>query len=85
MTPYEIDILLWYYARCEDHSDIQRNPPIWSPTIEMFLALKLLRLADPNGIRKDVTYELAERGVEYVDALQSIPLPRATWVIDWPK
>lgn len=85
MTPYEIDILLWYYARCEDHPDIQRNPPIWSPTMSSFLQHELIQPSDKNGIRKDMCYELTPRGVAYVEALQTVPLPRHQWVVDFPR
>lgn len=86
MSPYEIDILLWYHARCEDHPDIRRDPPIWQPTMRMFVEEGLLRCpSDPNGIRKDMCYEPTARLHFYVDAICSIPLPRCAWVVDWPR
>jgi hypothetical protein len=81
MTPYEIDILLWYYARCEDHPDKVRNPPVWKPTIDGFLDANLLHIAvDP-----DCLYALTERGGVYVQALMRVPLPEPAWEVTWPE
>lgn len=79
MTPYEIDILLWYYARCEDHPDLERNPPVWRPTIAEFMDRGLL--STPHTER---CYELTPRGKAYVDALQRVPLPEQVWVTTYP-
>ena len=78
MTPYEIDILLHYYSRAEDHEDIHRKPPIWQPTLRRFLDDELLQ---PTANGADVIYAISERGTAYVEALQRIPLPVQIWVI----
>lgn len=84
MTPYEIDVLLWYSARCEDHPDMIRNPPVWRPTVDQFKALDLLVLASKE-MSRGTCYELTDRGRVYVEALQAVPLPRPTWKVDWPR
>lgn len=79
MSPYEIGILLWYHCRPTDHEDIQRNPPVWRPTIERFIADELLVTA--TG---DTAYAMTERGHAYVRALCSVPLPEHAWIVKWP-
>lgn len=80
MTPYEIDVLLHYYCRAVDHPDMERNPPVWKPTILQFVGEGLLAVATSKGM----CYSLTERGQAYVDALQRVPLPRSAWIVDWP-
>lgn len=84
MTPYEIDVLLHYFCRGIDHPDIERNPPIWRPTIQRFINANLLRA----GHERDqplVAYVLTGRGMAYCEALQLVPLPAAAWIIRWPS
>lgn len=71
MVPYEIDILLHYYSRCEDHEDIVRDPPVWRPTMLRFIEQGLIEHSPGDG----VTYALTDRGKCYVEALQRVPLP----------
>ena len=83
MTPYEIGVLLHYYARCDDHEDVRRKPPIWHPTIEAFIASGLLRYL-PASERDDwvgATYEIGARGRAYCEALQRVPLPVQAWIL----
>ena len=77
MTPYEINVLLYYYSRVDDHEDIHRQPPIWEPTIEALMADGLLQCAG-DGER---AYKLTERGEAYIDALQRVPPPEQRWVM----
>lgn len=77
MTPYEIRALLHYYASNKDHGDLNRNPPIWRPTIESFLAQGLI--VATSGLA--VVYEITDRGRIYVEALQRVPLPVQRWVM----
>lgn len=76
MSPYQIDILLWYYTRPTDHPDLERKPPVYEPIMQGFVADGLLK---PETER--VRYSLTERGQVYVRALQDVPLPEAAWVI----
>ncbi len=84
MTPYEIYILLWYYARVEDHPDLARTPPIWTPTIDAFLQLGVLKRALPPDYPA-VQYQLTPRGHAYIDSLRRIPLPEQTWFTTYPS
>lgn len=83
MTCYEIGILLHYYVKCEDHPDIERNPPIWRPTIDNFISHNLLehntRAAAPGDVAP--TYAVTERGRVFMEALQGVPLPIKKWVM----
>lgn len=81
MTPYEIGVLLHYYARVDDHPDIQRNPPIWRPTIDDFKAAKLLATRAAEDNRHEAVYVLTSRGRAYMDVLQAVPLPSLMWVM----
>lgn len=89
MTPYEIDILLFYYARCEDHPDIVRNPPGWRVTVKSLIEQDLLTREERT--EWNLAFRLTDRGTAYVDALQRVPLPRAAWLVpdvdlnDWVK
>jgi hypothetical protein len=76
VTPYEINILLHYYSRAEDHPDISRNPPIWRPTMFSFAERGLI-CDGTHG----VSYGLTDRGRAYIEALQRIPLPQQVWVM----
>lgn len=81
MTIYEIGILTHYYCRCIDHDDLQRNTPVWRPTIDSFIEQGLLVRA--KGC--DMAYHITERGRVYVKALQRVPLPVSSWTIRWPE
>lgn len=80
MSPYEIGVLLHYYSSACDHDDIHKNPPIWRPTIEKFIADGLLE--SPGHDHWHRTYRLTERGKFYVvEGLCAIPLPTHKWEI----
>lgn len=81
MSPYEIGILLWYYAHCDDHPDFDRKPPIWEPTIQSFFFSKLVRTTGGTG----PIFELTEKGTAYVESLKAVPLPVAVWTTRWPE
>lgn len=78
MSPYEIQVLLWYHWSPRDHEDMTSNPPIWKPTIEMFRDQGLLEFCK-SGQR---CYDLTERGTFYVtEGLCKVPLPVSKWRI----
>lgn len=83
MSPYEIHLLLHYYCRAEDHPDMQRNPPVWRPTIEAFLAADMLRVVpvDEQNLTYPMCYGLTSRGRFYVEALQRVPRPESRWYL----
>lgn len=82
LTIYEIGILLHYYARCDDHEDLNRKPPIWSPTISEFMRLDLVE-EGPEDL-PGPKYRITARGRLYVEALRMVPLPEAVYMINWP-
>lgn len=79
MTPYEIEILLFYYTRAGDHPTVFENPPIWRETAEKFLSTDLL-VARDTGTE---AYGLTERGRVYCESLTRVPLPEPQWVTRW--
>ena len=81
MTPFELDILLHYYCRMDEHIVVRANPPIWPETRDRFIAEGLLEVI-PAEERTDRTYRLAERGTVFLDALTDVPLPVKKWVME---
>ena len=81
MTIYEMGILMHYHCRCIDHEDLDRQPPVWKPTIEDFLRRGLLIGISGGNMR----YNITERGRVYVKALERVPLPEPSWTIRWPE
>lgn len=91
MTPYEIGILLHIHAIAVDHPHSVEEPsptaPIYKPTIDGFLAQKLIepdqvrRLNIDDGSICTRSFKLTERGECYVGALQKLPLPEVRWVV----
>lgn len=87
MTPYEIDVLLWYFTRASEHPDVLRCPPVWSETRDRFLTDGLLRKAEGHERNHGASWTLTDRGVVYCEALQRVPLPEPAepaWIIKWP-
>lgn len=76
MTPFEIDILLWYHCRAEDHPHTRNPPPIWSITRENLISDGLLERTDG-----DMTLRPTERLHVYCEALSRVPLPVQVWRI----
>ena len=80
MTPYDIGVLLHYHCTMHDHPDLERNPPIWRPSIQWFLEERLLE--STVGGADDAAYRITERGRFYVDnGLCEVPLPVQEWRI----
>lgn len=90
MTPFELDILLHYYAHTVDHPVVEENPPIWAETLDAFLSEKLLQhnpKVPPPGYSGRI-YCLTERGRAYIGFVLEVPLPTTKWVLpnvpeDW--
>ena len=80
MTPYEIGILLHYYASGKDPDEEQfdMRAPLWRPTIDAFIRdLELMELEYGTLPR---SYRLTERGRVYVEqGLMQVPLPVQSW------
>lgn len=83
MTMYEIEVLIWYHTRGDDHPDLSRKPPVWAPTIEKFLREDVMIPTDEMSLG-DVCYQLTDRGRQYCESLKRVPLPEATWITKWP-
>ena len=77
MTPFEIDILLHYATKGDDHPLMFNPPPIWRETIARFLADGLLKV----GAGLSVAYVATDRLIVYANALQKVPLPIQVWVM----
>lgn len=84
MTPYEIDIMIYYYCRVDDHPDIDRDPPIYQPTMAMFERDGLLETNPSKETDDDPQWRITPRGRAYVDALQAVPMPEQIWIVNWP-
>jgi hypothetical protein len=76
MTPFELDILLHYYARADEHHAVVENPPIWRESRQWFIDSNLLKAR--TDLRAN-SYEVTERGKVYIEAILALPLPVATW------
>lgn len=81
MTPYEIEVLLWYYTRTADHPDMTKQPPVWTPTMAKLIRLQLLQLT-PYGTGEKTVYAITDRGEAHVDGLKKLPFPKLAWVTD---
>ena len=82
MSPYEIDVALWYHARPSDHPDLERNPPIWRPTIDWFLKEELLTRDSEEARKFGMRYFPTSRLKAFVYGLQQVPLP--SWTVVFP-
>lgn len=84
MTPYEIDVLLWYYGHAEDHPDAARNPSLWRPTLKKFFDEDLISASRDERTCKRC-YDLAPRGRAFIESLLRVPLPEVAWLTRWPE
>ena len=77
MTPFELDILLHYYCRVDEHQVVYDNPLIWPSTREMFLREGLLT----TNVHESYTgsYKTTERAEVYIKHILSLPLPVQKW------
>lgn len=80
MTPYEIGILLHYYASARDPIECKfdMRAPMWRPTIDAFI--KDLGLMELERSEMPRTYRLTDKGRVYVEqGLMQVPLPIQSW------
>lgn len=81
MTPFEIEILLYYYYSGEDDHP-RKNAPIFNNTIQRFVNLGLI-LASPAQHPCTYNYTGNKEALKaYVDALEAVPLPVQKWVVE---
>lgn len=84
MSPYEIDILLWYHSRVEDHPDLARNPPVWRETIDYFVNQELLTTNTERLATRRMCYAPTDRLHAYVYSICNVALPGSQWVTVYP-
>jgi hypothetical protein len=78
MSPFQIHILLHYYACVDDYPHPQR---IVEEAAEPLLLEGLLVRRIPAQEGPNNLYRCTEKGEFYVDALCNLPMPKAVWVI----
>lgn len=75
MSPYELEVCLWYYARACDWENM--DSPFWERVRERFLKEELLK---PSS-KENRMYEKTERLDAFVIGLCALPLPKKVWEI----
>ncbi len=83
MTPLEIEILLWYHVRAEDHKYAANPPPSQKEAFKRFVDDGYLNDACKDGqpLIGDMRYTPTDRLHVYCDALCDVPEPRQVWII----
>ena len=82
VSPLEIEILLWYFCRAEDHKDARNPPPPQEAAFSRFVKDGYLRdnCADGKPLIEVMRYEPTEKLHVYCEALCRVPEPRQEWV-----
>lgn len=72
MSPFQIDILVWYYSHADDHPVFHNNPvPISHETLGFFMDNNLIEHAPhEHGL-----YKITDRGRCFVDHICALELP----------
>lgn len=76
MSPYELEIVLWYHTRSGDWKDGDFSAPVCHSTLKEFLALGLLE----KGTASTSQYVGTDKLNAFVQSLQNTPLPTQAWV-----
>ncbi len=76
-TPFEMRILLWYYACAENPPEFAKSSA-WD---EVVYSLHQLELIKPT-CRENCAWEATERGKALVEAILHHPLPVQRWVFE---
>lgn len=87
MTPLQIEILLHYNSRAADYRNGDHSAPAVKDALNWFLEMDVIR---HHGFKPEyfgdgqlkVRYELTSRGKAFVEYLQMIPLPTASWTFE---
>lgn len=80
MTPFEIEILLYYYYSAEDNCP-KKGSNLFKHTVNKFVNLGLI-LASPSQHPCCYTYSGNREALSvYIDALSAVPLPVKQWAI----
>lgn len=83
VTPFKIELLLWYYYSPSDHPSIDTPAGIsaMKEFIEAGIFWEILK-EDPNArFKKRYGYHQSALDV-YVNALLAVPLPKQIWVCE---
>jgi hypothetical protein len=82
MTPFEIEILLYYhYSAVDDNPN--KNAPMFKETMDRFVNLGLIR-ATPSQHPCCYFYSgNREALAAYVNAICAVPLPVQKWVVEF--
>jgi hypothetical protein len=79
MTPFEIEVLLHYYAKAGDY--VLPNEKLrfaWHDNEHRLISLQLLQTINTHMTK----YAITDRGRAYVEGLMQVPLPeRSVWTI----
>lgn len=87
MTPLCIEILLHYNSRAADYRNGDHSAPAVKEALDAFLREDVIR---HHGFTPEyfgdgqlkARYELTSRGKAFVEYLQMIPLPTASWAFE---
>jgi hypothetical protein len=76
MTPYELEVCLWYYSRAEDWKGM--DAPIWPSVRDKLIEMGLIEDSDASW---GASYVRTERLNAYINGLLNMPLPIQVWVM----
>lgn len=83
MTPVEIEVLLHYHCRCEEHPNIKA--PAFQRAATRLVARSILEI-EPHPEDNTApgttppSWRTAERGKALVEALCRVPFPEKKWI-----
>lgn len=76
MTPYEIEIAMWYYSRASDWDGPSKGNWLHTSTMEMMCREGLLN----RDFSTVPIYTATKRLYAFVESLQKTPLPIRAWI-----
>jgi hypothetical protein len=88
VTPLQIEILLHYHCRADDYRNGDHTAPAVKEAIDWFLTNDMVRHEGfrleylEDGRTLAARYALTSRGKAFIEYLQMIPLPTASWSFD---
>lgn len=81
MTPFEIEVLMYYYYSAVDDFP-RKSAPIFKGTMQRFIKAGLIIEV---SLSHPCTYEYKgnrEALKAYVEALAAVPLPKQKWIVE---
>lgn len=80
MTPYELNIVLHYYSRCEDWDGPSKGNELHRRTMDMLILNGVIEPNDGSqACWRGMKYTITERGIAFVEHLKETPLPKKVW------